>query len=227
MGVHDGHRKRLKQEFLKNGLLDAPEHRALELLLCYAIPQGDVNPLAHALIDRFGSLAGVLDAPPEELLKVPGVGEHTMVLLKLVPALGGPYLKSRTGDNAFICSTEDARQLFAPYFFGKRNEVVCVACLDAKYKLLNVRVLAEGSANGAEITTRMVLETAFAHNASVLILAHNHTSGVAVPSEADCATTDFLARKLSGLGIYLKDHLVFCDDEVTSMRDSGLMGLYD
>ena len=149
-----------------------------------------------------------------------------MVLLKLLPALGGKYLKSRTHVSQFICSTEDARALFAPYFFGKRNEVVCVACLDAKYKLLNVRVLAEGGANGAEITTRMVLETAFALNASVLVLAHNHTSGVAVPSEADCATTRFLAQKLSELGLYLKDHLIFCDDEVTSMRDSGLMEGY-
>ncbi len=227
MGVHDGHRKRVKDEFLERGLDGIPEHRVLELLLYYSVPQGDVNPLAHRLIEQFGSLAGVLDAPQEELLQVPGVGEHTMTLLKLFPAVGARYLKSRKREGQSIRSTEDARELFAPYFFGQRNEVVCLACLDAKYKLLNVRVLSEGSANGAEITTRKVVEAAFAQNASVLLLAHNHTSGVAVPSEADRQTTRFLAEKLRGLGLYLKDHLVFSDDEAISMYDSGMMdGLY-
>ena len=86
MGLHDGHRKRLKEQFLHHG--DGfHDHQLLELLLCYAIPQGDVNGLAHRLLDRFGSLAGVLDARPEALEQVPGVGEHTAVLLKLLPVL--------------------------------------------------------------------------------------------------------------------------------------------
>lgn len=84
---HTGHRQRLKAEFLARGLEGWPDHKVLELLLCYAIPQGDVNGLAHELMERFGSLAGVLDASVEELKKVPGVGEHTAVLLRMLPAL--------------------------------------------------------------------------------------------------------------------------------------------
>ena len=98
MGLHDGHRKRLKEQFLNHsdGFHD---HQLLELLLCYAIPQGDVNGLAHRLLDRFGSLAGVLDARPEALEQVPGVGEHTAVLLKLIPVLSGRYQADLTGDS--------------------------------------------------------------------------------------------------------------------------------
>ena len=87
--VHAGHRGRVKEEFLTRGVVGWPDHRILELLLFYAIPQGDVNPLAHELVDRFGSLAGVLDALPEELMKVKGMGEHSAVLLKLIPAVLG------------------------------------------------------------------------------------------------------------------------------------------
>ena len=85
--IHRGHRDRVKQEFLRGGLGPFSDVRALELLLFYALPQGDVNPLAHALLDRFGSLAGVLDADLADLRTVPGIGDHTAILLKLVPAL--------------------------------------------------------------------------------------------------------------------------------------------
>ena len=94
--IHTGHRQRVKDEFSARGLAGWPDHRVLELLLYYAIPQGDVNGLAHELVERFGSLAGVLDAAEEELCRVPGVGQHTAVLLKLIPAAGARYLQSRT-----------------------------------------------------------------------------------------------------------------------------------
>ena len=107
MGLHDGHRKRLKAQFLTHG--DGfHDHQLLELLLCYAIPQGDVNALAHRLLDRFGSLSGVLDALPETLTQVPGVGEHTAVLLKLIPALSGRYHADRSGVGTILDSTHAA-----------------------------------------------------------------------------------------------------------------------
>ena len=102
MGTHDGHRGRMKKEFLQGGLTAFSDVRALELLLFYSRMQGDVNPTAHALLDTFGSLAGVLDADPEQLLTVPGVGENTAVLLKLVPALAAKYLASRTSPDTIL-----------------------------------------------------------------------------------------------------------------------------
>ena len=94
--IHTGHRKRVKEEFLARGIEGWSDHRVLELLLFYAVPRGDVNPLAHELIDRFGSLDRVLDALPEELMKVKGMGEHAVTLLKLIPASTGRYLEGRT-----------------------------------------------------------------------------------------------------------------------------------
>ena len=88
---HTGHRERMKAEFLARGLEGWPDHRVLELLLFYTIPQGDVNDLAHELVERFGSLAGVLDASVEELKKVKGVGDHTAVFLRMLPAVLGRY----------------------------------------------------------------------------------------------------------------------------------------
>ena len=111
---HSGHRQRVKTEFLARGIEGWPDHRALELLLFYAIPQGDVNALAHELVDRFGSLAGVLDASPDELKKVKGVGEHTAVLLQLITALGGRYQRQRGEMVRRVTCADQAIALLAP-----------------------------------------------------------------------------------------------------------------
>ena len=95
MGIHDGHREKMRRRFLQGGLEPFADHEALELLLYYAIPRRDTNPIAHALMERYGSLAAVLDAPVEDLQKVEGVGESAAVLLKLVPQL---YRKARLAE---------------------------------------------------------------------------------------------------------------------------------
>lgn len=135
MGPHDGHRQRLKTEFLARP--DSfPDHKLLELLFFYANPRSDTNPLAHELIDRFGSLAGVLDAPPEELCKVKGMGKHGAVLLKTVKELSGRYLTARTRVDDIARNSRDYYQLLRPYFFGARNELLCLLCMDGKHKVL-------------------------------------------------------------------------------------------
>ena len=145
MGVHEGHRDRMKREFLQGGLRHFSEPRVLELRLFYSRLQGDVNPLAHRLLEAFGSLSGVLDASPADLAKVPGVGENTVVLLKLIPAVAARYLASRTSADVIISDSASLRTLFLPYFFGARNEMSFLACFDGKLKLLGVRLLSEGS----------------------------------------------------------------------------------
>ena len=227
MGLHDGHRKRLKAQFLAHGE-DFHDHQLLELLLCYAIPQGDVNELAHMLLGQFGSLAGVLDALPESLQQVPGVGEHTAVLLKLVPKLAGRYFEDRASLGTILDSTRAARNFLMPYYRqGGRNEMVYLVCMDAKYKVLGCRKLGEGSVNAADITPRRVVEAALACNATCAILSHNHISGLALPSQADLATTRRLWDVLRNVGVELLDHLIFADDDMVSLKDSGFFeGLY-
>ena len=221
MGIHDGHRSRMKQEFLQGGLTHFSEPRALELLLFYSRMQGDVNPTAHALLDAIGSLAGVLDADPQELMSVPGVGENTAVLLKLIPALAAKYLASRTSAETIIRNSGDLRDLFAPYFFGARNELSFLACFDSKLKLLGVRKISEGGPNETNIGPRQIATAALSYNASAVVLAHNHPSGLASPSDDDISTTRYLFQVLRGLGIVLYDHVILADDDMVSMRDSG------
>ena len=221
MGLHDGHRKRLKEQFLNHsdGFHD---HQLLELLLCYAIPQGDVNGLAHRLLDRFGSLAGVLDARPEALEQVPGVGEHTAVLLKLIPVLSGRYQADRAGMGTILDSTQAAGQYLRPYFSqGARYEMAYLVCLDGKYKVLGCHKLDEGTVNAAEIVPRKLVEIVLAHNATAAILAHNHLSGLALPSNADLMSTQQLRAILRSVDVELLDHLIFTDDDMVSLKDSG------
>ena len=207
MGPHDGHRQRLKTEFLARP--DSfPDHKLLELLFFYANPRSDTNPLAHELIDRFGSLAGVLDAPPEELCKVKGMGKHGAVLLKTVKELSGRYLTARTRVDDIARNSRDYCQL-------------CLLCMDGKHKVLGIRRLGEGNVNAVAITTRLITEAALALNAAAVVLAHNHVSGIAFPSEDDIATTRSLAPFLAKLGVELVDHLIFVDDDMVSLRDSG------
>ena len=220
MGTHDGHRQRLKTEFLARP--DSfPDHKLLELLLFYANPRSDTNPLAHELMDHFGSLAGILDATPEELQKVKGVGEHATVLFKAVKECSGRYLTVRTQVDDIARNARDYYALLRPYFFGARNEMLCLLCLDGKHKVLGIRRLGEGNVNAVNVTTRLIAEAALSLNASAVVLAHNHVSGIAFPSDEDIATTSSRAPILSTLGVALVDHLIFVDDDMVSLRDSG------
>ena len=222
-GIHDGHRRRVKDEFLANGLNGMPDHRVLELLLYYAIPRGDVNPLAHALIDRFGSLAGVFNAGPEQLMAVEGVGSSTAVFIGLVKAVEARYHQVNGSFDGQMISIWHFRELLLPLFFGQRNELVYLVCMDGKNKLLVTKKLGEGIADTVQIATRKVLETALACNATRVALAHNHVSGVALWSSADLDTTLRLRAVLREAGIELVDHFIIADDDMVSMAESGAL----
>lgn len=218
---HKGHRARLKTEFLAHGLVGMPDHKALELLLCFAIPQGDVNPLAHRLIDTFGSLSGVFNATPEQLMSVKGIGEHAACLIKLMTEIGGRYQADRNKLGDILDSTDEFGEYLSPEFFGQRNEITVVLCLDAKGKVLQCRRLAEGSAESTSLNLRRVLEIAFACNAVQVVLAHNHVSNIAMPSQEDILATKLAYDALSQVEIHLRDHLIFACDDYISLRDSG------
>lgn len=220
MSIHTGHRQRVKTEFLTRGLEGWPDHRVLELLLFYAIPQGDVNGLAHELVERFGSLSGALDASPEELKKVPGVGDHTVVLLKLIPTLSGRYLDDRSSIGQIIHTSEAAARVLQPYFFAARNEMVYILCLDGKGKVLGVRKVSEGSIHASDINIRRIAEEALALRAAKIYLAHNHISNLAFPSAADWQSTDVIRAALQGVGLELTDHLIFVDGDAVSLNQS-------
>ncbi len=223
--LHAGHRRHMREEFQKRGydVTGMPDHRVLELLLTYAIPRIDVNPIAHALVDRFGSIVGVFHATPEQLMEVEGIGPESATLIFLVMQISGRYLEEMYSFEGRVVTTVQLEELLRPVFFGARDEMAYLVCMDGKNKVLAVRKLGEGMADAVQITLRKALEAALACNATRAVLAHNHVSGVALPSEADVATTRRLKLLMAEAGIQLLDHIIFANDEAVSMAESGLM----
>lgn len=219
--VHKGHRERLKARFLETGLDSFTDVQALELLLFYAIPQRDTNPIAHALLDRFGSLSQVLDAQPEDLKKVPGVSDHSATLLRLVTDLARFYQVDCAQRTEVLTSLDACGAYLVPRFFGRTLETVFLLCLDAKCKVLCCREIGEGSVNAASISVRKVVEAALSANATTVVLAHNHPSGVALPSADDVQTTRRIAAALSAVEVRLIDHVVVAEGDFISMAQSG------
>ena len=222
MYTQEGHRQRLRRRFRKEGLDHFDEVNVLELLLFYAKPRIDTKGLARDLLNRFGSLSRVLEATPAELETVEGVGENTSTLLSLVPQLGRYYLVNRSENPKILDSTEKYGRFLVDNFHGRRDESVFLLCLDAKCKMLACQQVGQGSVSSANVPIRKIVELALAANATTVILAHNHPSGWAVPSEEDKEATERLAIALSAMEIALADHVIVADDDFISLAQSGM-----
>ena len=221
MTIHKGHRQRLKDRFLREGLDNFEELYVLELLLYYCIPRVDTNPIAHALLDYFGSLTAVFEATPEELKRVPGIGDNAATFLALIPQVGRFYQIKRAQPGDILHTISQCGNYLVPYFYGRENETVFLLCLDAKCKVLACKLVGEGSVNSANIPIRRVVEIALNTNATTVVLAHNHPSGLALPSHDDIQTTLRLARAMEAVEITLADHIVVADNDFVSMTQSG------
>lgn len=221
MSVHDGHRQRVKERFRKEGLDNFDDLHVLELLLFYCVARKDTNLMAHELLDRFGSLAQVLEATPMELEKVPGVGEHISGFLSLINSVGRRYQISKAAPITVLRNVEQCGEYLLPHFYGRVNEVVFLLCMDAKCKVLACFEVGEGSVNSAGVPIRRIVEQALGSNATSVVLAHNHPSGLALPSADDIQTTKRLAIALSAVDVTLVDHLVISDGDYVSMVQSG------
>ncbi len=221
MAIHDGHRQRLKERFLLEGMDHFSEIQVLELLLFYCIPRQDTNPIAHRLLERFENLTQVLEAPIEELEKVPGMGKNAATFLHVVTQAGKYYQVKRVEQGKILTTIDQCGAYLIPKFIGQRNETVFLLCLDSKCKVLCCRKVGEGSVNSAGVPIRRIVEMALAANASSVVLAHNHPSGLALPSAEDIQTTRRLAMALDGVEIMLIDHIIVADDDFVSLAQSG------
>lgn len=221
MSIHTGHRQRLKERFLREGLDNFDELYVLELLLYYPIARKDTNPIAHSLLAHFGSLTAVLEAPVEELVKVPDVGPETAAFLHMIPQLCRYYQVHKEQPGEILHTLDRCGSFLVPYFSGRPYETVYLLCLDAKCKVLCCKYVGEGSVNSANVPIRRLVEIALAANATTVILAHNHPSGLALPSADDIQTTQRVARALNAVEINLADHIVVADGDFVSMVQSG------
>lgn len=222
MSLHDGHRKRLKNRFIKQGLENFENHNIMELLLFFSLPRSDTNEVGHRLLNKFGSLSNIFDAPFEELCKLEGVGEHSATLIKLIPELLSVYHIDKSENIKIINTTNEAGKFFVPKFMGKIIEEVHIILLDDKKKIIKAEKISEGTVNASAISVRKIIAIAINSNATGVILAHNHPGGVALPSNSDMVTTRRLYHALKLMDIQLCDHIIIADGDFVSMADSGM-----
>jgi DNA repair protein RadC len=221
--IHSGHRQRLRQQFVEGSMDALSDVQVLELLLFYAIPRRDTNPIAHQLLDAFDSLSGVFDATLEELMDHGNLSQNAAMLLKLVPAVARRQQMDRVRTDRILDTTQKCGQFLVPYFYGATEEQVYLLALDAKCKVLGCTKLFSGTMNSVSLTARSVVECALRLKATSVVLAHNHPSGIAVPSSEDIATTQCVIQALELVGVLLADHIVVADDDYVSMLDSGFL----
>ena len=202
MPVHEGHRSRKKEQFRAHGLDAFADHEVLELLLYYAVPRQDTNPIAHRLMEKFGSLDAVFDADRAALEEVEGIGENASTLISLMFPLMRRIRASSGAHETILSDTEQA----GAYFLD-------LAC----------HLVAEGETESVQLNMRKIVENALKCGASSVLLAHNHPSGVALPSPADNATTLSVFDALRTVGVELADHIIVADDDFVSLRHNGLL----
>ena len=220
--IHSGHRQRLRRQFLDHGLDGLSDVNVLELLLFYAMPQRDTNPIAHRLLDAFGSLAQVLDAPVDTLMAQGGLTENSAALFRLVTEAARRAQISKATQGTVLSTNRKCAEYLLPFFFGLTEETVYVLALDGKCQVLGCDKLFTGSLNATAISVRSIVEYALRKGAISIVLAHNHTSGLAAPSAEDIDVTEQLAKTLVEVEVLLVDHVVVSGTTYTSMVCEGL-----
>ncbi len=220
-GIHSGHRERVRKEFLAHGFNeDTPPHKIVEMLLYYSIPRKDTNEIAHELVDRFGSVSGILDADPNELTEIKGVSENTAALIMLIKEIIGIYrLERREVKSGHSCISEVYDLLLSKYYTFK-NEVLLLTTLNGKGEIIAIDKIGEGDYSTVKISIRDIIECILKRRAIYAILSHNHPNSTAVPSSDDVRTTEQIFNVLKSIGIVLLDHIIIADDDYVSMRQS-------
>ena len=199
------------------------DYEVLELLLIHAQPRKDIKPTAKDLINRFGSLKGVIEADADDLAQVNGVGPTSTLLINLMKDLAIRYLNQQAKTKPHIGSTPELIRYCKAYFGGAREEEFRVIYLDTRHHIIEVETLQEGTVNQAAVYPRKVLERALKHKASGIILVHNHPSGHTAPSPDDLRLTRIIAETAKKLGIEVHDHLIIGGDSSYSFRERGDM----
>ena len=222
--MHDNHRQRVYERFLREGLDGFEEHNAMEFLLFLARARGDTNPLAHTLIDRFGSLSNVLDASIEELEEVPGVGHSSAVVLKFIPQMCRYYLKNKRSQKLTpLDSIKAVSEFFMPMFFGRMEEAFYMAAVDDRRMLLRCLLISQGTANATSVRVTKIVSEALKCGATGVVLAHNHPRGLTLPSGEDMSVTQEVYQALRLVNIQLLDHLIFNENEYISFAQTNYL----
>lgn len=215
--MHEGHRERVRERFAATGLDGFAPHEVLEFLLFFAIPKKDVNPLAHTLLSRFGSIGAVLDARAEELMQVSGIGRHAATLITFVSQMMRYCERERYKEPPLLTSYTKAGEYCTTLLRGEKRECVYLLCLDSKGRLIQSVKMHEGTIDESSLYPREIVREALMHNAFSVLLAHNHPGGDATPSINDFEATRSVINALRTVQIQVMDHIIVGEQGYGSM----------
>lgn len=220
--VHAGHRQRMRDRFIQTDLVGFAPHEVLELLLFYAIPQRDVNPLAHRLLDHFGSLYGVLTASVEEIAAVEGMGQYAASLIHLVHEMHRYVELNREDTREVMKNYQNALQHCLRLLSGQKNEKLYAVCMNTQMEILSDVLLSQGTVGEVPVYPRMVAQAVLRYNTRCVVLSHNHPGGSLFPSPADLRVTQSLGEMLQTMEIVLVDHVIVANNQAISMKTAEL-----
>ncbi|MDP6229861.1 MAG: DNA repair protein RadC [Candidatus Marinimicrobia bacterium] len=220
---NEGHRQRLREKFLNSGLDGFHDYEIIELLLTLGTPRTDCKQPAKDALKKWGSLKAVLEAPPKELKKIKGIGDHNVFGLKLTQDVARRYLADRIVDMDYIQSSEDVLDYLRHNLRDKSQELFMVIYLNGRNQILKMETLFEGTLNTSAVYPREVVKKALENDASALVLVHNHPSGNPSPSKDDLTITKKLKEAARTIDIYIHDHLIIAGNDVYSFSDHGLI----
>ena len=221
--MHDGHRERLRKQFVEHGLETFNDITTLELLLFFSIPRRDTNEIAHRLLEHFGSLSAVFSASFEELKAVEGVGYSSALLIRFIYQLIKKIELSKTANIVTIKSSKDAGNYFIPRFINEPDEILLMLCLDSSKNIISCTEIARGTVNAVNVNVRRVAQIALQNRAASVILSHNHPRGRPIPSIEDEHLTKQIYKTLSSISIRLEDHIIVSDKLYISMANQGFL----
>ncbi len=211
--LHREHRKRMKARFREKGLDGFSDHEVLELLLFFAIPRVNTNETAHLLLNRFGTLSGVIEASHDELMSVKGIGENSATLINLLSQFTRRYELDRSRPRDSFSSMESVGNYLINHFIGATREHVELLLFDAKMHMIDHVTVHEGAVNSSDVNPERIAEIVFSGRASCFVLAHNHPGGKCVPSDEDIIVTKKLKAAFAPFNVRMLDHFLVCGGE--------------
>lgn len=220
--MHEDHRKRMRERFRISGFDGFADHEILETLLYFCFPRGDTNELAHRLLERFGSVRNIMEASPDELTAVDGIGEQSAFLIQLVTETMRRYARDTLTNVPTYRTLGEVSEYLCRKFVGCSSECVYLMLLNNRLSLIDCCKISEGTVNHSLVPIRKITEKAVFKKASVVILAHNHPNGAPVPSQSDLEVTSQISMMLHTLGVPLLEHLIIADDYVYPILGNDL-----
>ena len=223
----EGHRKRLREKFIKAGIAGFHDYEIVELLLTLGTPRKDCKRQAKAAIKRFRTLRGVLEAPLDELQEIKGIGPHNVFGIKLVQEVAREFLKEKILEKPICKSSKEVFDYLYHSMRDLKKETFKVLFLDGKNHIIDIEDLFEGTLNMSSVYPREIIKSAIKHNAVALIFVHNPPSGSPEPSQGDKEITKDLIEASNTMQIKVLDHIIIGDNRYFSFADEGLIEEYN